>query len=72
MNCDVTVNGDLHNSRFCNTVHVNGLLKSRNIFIVRSFVLTEIRNFCLPKICKQRCYQIREDNIKKVEGTKPA
>jgi len=71
MNYDVTVNGDLHSSRFCITVHVNGLRKSRKMFTVRSVVLTEIRNFCLPKICKKH-YQIWEDNIKKVEGTKPA
>ena len=39
---------------------------------MRSFVLTKIRKFCLPKISKKQCFQIRENNIKMMEGTKVA
>jgi len=38
-------------------------------FTLRSVVLTEIRKFYLPKICKRLCFQLLDDNINLMEWT---
>jgi hypothetical protein len=50
----------------------NWTAQTDKLFTVRSAVLTELRNFCLPKICQKNCYKIWESNIKMDEGTELA